>query len=134
MSKTLTALAQVADRFSLISDQEGFALIVPDGTILFSKFSGPEPEALLDHAAGLLNSTNAVTALSSSSFVEQLQVEWEELVLLIKQQKNKSLYIVVIGKKTMNLGLAKIFIKDLSLALERFLDTSKTSRSGKEKA
>lgn len=134
MNSPPTTLAQVAGQFSLVADQEGFALIVPDGTILFSKFAAPEPKSLLGHAARLLHSTNAVTALSSSSIVEQLQVEWEKLVLLIKQQKNKSFYIVVIGKKTMNLGLAKIFIKDLSQALERFLDTSKTSRGGKEKA
>jgi predicted regulator of Ras-like GTPase activity (Roadblock/LC7/MglB family) len=133
MSIPPTALAQVADRFPLVADQDGFALIVPDGTVLFAKFAGPTPDRVLDHAARLLSSTNAVTSLSSSSVVEQMQVEWEERVLLIKRQKDKSVYIVLIGKKTMNLGLAKILIKDLSQALEQFLNTNKAPQAGKEK-
>lgn len=134
MSSPSTTLAQIADRFPLVAEQEGFALIVPDGTVLFAKFAGPTPDKVLEHAARLLNSTNAVTSLSSSSIVEQMQVEWEERVLLIKKQKDKSFYIVLIGNKAMNLGLAKILIKDLSQSLERFLNINTGPQTRKEKA
>ena len=118
-------LAFVLERLSYLADKEGFALFGPDGTLLFSRFEGSPPSEVLLAIAETIEVANGVALGASSSDLNQMQVEWQNSVLLIHKHPDCGFYVVLLGGKRLNVGLAKVLIKEVTPALEEIFDALK---------
>jgi len=118
-------LAFVLERLSNLADKEGFALFGPDGTLLFSKFEGSPPSEVLVSIAEMIEIANSVAVGAGAADLNQMHVEWEESVLLIHKHPERGFHVVLLGGKKLNVGLAKILIKEITPALEEIFDVLK---------
>jgi predicted regulator of Ras-like GTPase activity (Roadblock/LC7/MglB family) len=125
-------LAFVLERLSYLADKEGFALFGPDGTLLFSRFEGSPPSEVLLAIAEIIEVANGVALGASASDLNQMQVEWQDSVLLIHKHPDRGFHVVLLGGKKLNVGLAKILIKEITPALEEIFDALKLPAPTKE--
>lgn len=126
-------LAFVLDRLSNLADKEGFALFGPDGTLLFSKFEGSPPSEVLVSIAEVIEIANGIAAGTGAVDLNQMQVEWRDRVLLIHKHPERGFYVVLLGGKGLNVGLAKILIKEITPALEEIFEALKPPTPGRAK-
>ncbi len=127
-------LAFVLERLSYLADKEGFALFGPDGTLLFSKFEGSPPSEVLVSIADIIDAANAVAISAGAADLNQMQVEWQESILLIHKHPDRGFHVLLLGRKKLNVGLAKILIKEVTPALEEIFDALMLPAPGKERS
>jgi len=118
-------LAFVLERLSYLADKEGFVLFGPDGTLLFSKFEGSAPSEVLVSIAEIIQIANGIASAAGASDLNQMQVEWQGRVLLIHKHPDRGFHVVLLGGKKLNIGLAKILIKEVTPSLEEVFDALK---------
>ncbi|MBN2207532.1 MAG: hypothetical protein JW742_09020 [Candidatus Aminicenantes bacterium] len=126
-------LAFVLERLSNLADKEGFALFGPDGTLLFSKFEGSPPSEVLISIAEVIEIANGVAAGTGAADLNQMQVEWQEKVLLVHKHPDSGFYVVLLGGRGLKIGLAKMLIKEITPALEEIFDALKLPAPGRPK-
>jgi hypothetical protein len=54
-----------------------------------------------------------------------MQVEWQETILLIHKHPSRGFHVVLLGGPKLNVGLARILIKEGTPALEEIFDALK---------
>ena len=127
-------LAFVLERLSYLADKEGFALFGPDGTLLFSRFEGSPPSEVLISIADIIETANGIAASAGAANLSQMQVDWQESILLIHKHPDLGFHVVLLGRKKLNVGLARILIKEVTPALEEIFDALKLPAPGKERS
>jgi predicted regulator of Ras-like GTPase activity (Roadblock/LC7/MglB family) len=125
-------LAFVLERLSYLADKEGFALFGPDGTLLFSRFEGSPPSEVLISIADIIEAAKTIATSAGAVDLGQIEVAWQESILLIHKHPDLGFYVVLLGRKKLNVGLARILIKEVTPALEEIFDALKLPAPGKE--
>lgn len=116
-------LENVLNKFSNIAEKEGLAIISSEGLVIVSKFK-PECDAdnVPEKIAGLASVARDLIERAGFSDLEQIFVEGKNRKILIHRNQSNGFSIILAGKEKMNMGMAKLAMKEAIQELDSVID------------
>lgn len=119
MTSKNIAIENILEKFSDIIGKEGVALISSEGLVIASKFDAEHhAHRLEEKIAVVATAANDMAIKEGFSDFDQVQFESKNRKILIQKNQRAGFFIILAGKETMNIGLAKLTLKEVMQELE----------------